>query len=101
MYTSQSSVYGFFLGNCSRNITCNCETDKEEEIKPEKQAAIFAKEFQDNLWRTIFTKENDEKESPANSSSNLSTITPTNCSNDAQVGFQKTEKPVSWSVLFH
>lgn len=71
-------------GNCSRNITCNCETDKEEEIKPEKQAAIFAKEFQDNLWRTIFTKENDEKESPANSSSNLSTITPTNCSNDAQ-----------------
>lgn len=76
-------------GSCKTNITCKCDTDEKEEDKPEKRAAIFAKEFQDRLYKTIFTKENDDKEPQTNKSAVLSTTPVTrynhsNCSNDAQ-----------------
>ena len=87
--------FSCFAGSC-RNITCDCDKDKKEEEKPEKLAALFAKEFQDKLYRTIFTKDNDDKEPPTNKSI-LPTTTPTayynqsNCSNNAQVSSQGGE----------
>ena len=77
-------------GTCKRNITCDCDKKTEEKERPERQAAIFAKEFQDKLYRTIFTKENDDKDPPTNKSTVVSTTpsttnSPTNCSNDAKV----------------
>ena len=83
-------MFSYFAGSCKTNITCKCDTDEKEEDKPEKRAAIFAKEFQDKLYKTIFTKENDDKEPQTNKSAVLSTTPVTrynhsNCSNDAQV----------------
>ncbi|XP_031558117.1 putative insulin-like peptide receptor [Actinia tenebrosa] len=74
-------------GKC--NITCDCNKEKEV-VRPEKQAAIFAKEFQDALFRTIFTKDKDDNPSPT---TNRTTIIPTtemlllnrtNCSREQQ-----------------
>ena len=82
--------YCGFSGNCARNFTCKCDTDQEEEVKPERQAAIFAKEFQDKLLEALFNKKDDD-----DSPTNIPTTTPgtsynhTNCSSEAQVGSQK------------
>ena len=91
-------------GTCP-NITCNCTEKEEEKDKPEKISAIFAKEFQDKLYRTIFTKDNDDKDPPTNKSALPSTTpTPTtsynqsNCSNDAQVRMLRIGA-VCWSSL--
>lgn len=80
----------YSTGSCKVNITCDCDKDKKE-VKPEKQAALFAKEFQDKLYKTIFTKDKDDNEPPTNSTTVTTTATPstssnhTNCSNDAKV----------------
>lgn len=72
-------------GNCVRNFTCKCDTDQEDEVKPERQAAIFAKEFQDKLLGAIFNKKDDD-----DSPTNIPTTTPgtsynhTNCSSETQ-----------------
>jgi len=60
---------------------------------PEKQAAIFAKEFQDQLFKAIFTKEKDDN--PTTKPTNVTTtpivpttptvVNKTNCSSNAQV----------------
>ena len=79
-----------FLGTC--NVTCVCEKDKEI-IKPEKQAAIFAKEFQDALLKAFFTKEKDDANPttpPKNITSTTFPITQivanrTNCTADSKV----------------
>ena len=60
-------------GTCKRNITFDCDKKTEERERPERQAAIFAKEFQDKLYRTIFTRENDDEDPPANKSIVVST----------------------------
>ncbi|KAL9987226.1 hypothetical protein ACROYT_G001497 [Oculina patagonica] len=76
-------------GSCKVNITCDCDKDKKE-VKPEKQAALFAKEFQDKLYKTIFTKDTDDNEPPTNGTTVTTTASPstssnhTNCSNNAQ-----------------
>ena len=62
-------------------------------IKPEKQAALFAKEFQDKFFQTIFTKDNDDDDDPVNGTTTtgappttVAQATTGNCSNSAQVG---------------
>ncbi|CAH3033119.1 unnamed protein product [Pocillopora meandrina] len=76
-------------GNCVTNLTCTCDDKEEEKMKPEKQSALFAKEFQDVLYKTLFTKTEDDDEPPTNKTV-LATTAPTtglnqpNCSNDAQ-----------------
>ncbi|KAK3733279.1 hypothetical protein QZH41_011124, partial [Actinostola sp. cb2023] len=74
------------------NITCEC--NKDAVIVPEKQAAIFAKEFQDQLFKAIFTKEKDDN--PTTKPTNVTTtpivpttptvVNKTNCSSNAQEG---------------
>ena len=92
-------------GTCKRNITCDCDKKTEEKERPERQAAIFAKEFQDKLYRTIFTKENDDKDPPTNKSIVVSTTpsttnSPTNCSNDAQVRIETIVAFIwQWSTI--
>ena len=77
-------------GNCVTNLTCTCDDKEEEKMKPEKQSALFAKEFQDVLYKTLFTKTEDDNEPPTNKTV-LATTAPTtglnqpNCSNNAQV----------------
>ena len=71
-------------------MTCDCDEEKKEKIKPEKRAALFAKEFQDLLFKTIFTKDTDENEPPTNKTVVVTTTPATssnkiNCSNDVQV----------------
>ena len=63
---------------------------------PKRLAAIFKKEFQDNLFREIFTKSNDDADTPVTKSAVVSS-TPsstihsrTNCSTYAQVRIQST-----------
>lgn len=80
----------YFSGSCKVNKTCDC--DVKPEVKPEKQAALFAKEFQDKLYQTIFTKDKDDNDEATTTSTTVAaTTTPstgsnqTNCSNDAQV----------------
>lgn len=76
-------------GNCVTNLTCNCDDEEKEKLKPEKQSALFAKEFQDLLYKTLFTKEEDDNEPPTNKTV-IATTTPatglnhTNCRNDSQ-----------------
>nr|XP_058940896.1 putative insulin-like peptide receptor [Pocillopora verrucosa] len=76
-------------GNCVTNLTCTCDDKEEEKMKPEKQSALFAKEFQDVLYKTLFTKTEDDNEPPTNKTV-LATTAPTtglnqpNCSNNAQ-----------------
>lgn len=76
-------------GNCETNLTCTCDDKEEEKMKPEKQSALFAKEFQDILYKTLFTKTEDDNEPPTNKTV-LATTAPTtglnqpNCSNNAQ-----------------
>ena len=60
-------------------------------IKPEKQAALFAKEFQDMFFKTVFTKDNDDDD-PVNATTTTAPhttmaalATTANCSNNAQV----------------
>ena len=44
-------------------------------VRPEKQAAYFAKEFQDALFKTIFTKDKDDN--PTTVPTNRTTVPPT------------------------
>ena len=79
----------YLSGSCKVNVTCDC--DAKPEIKPEKQAALFAKEFQDKLYQTIFTKDTDDNDESTTAPSTTAMTIPstgsnqTNCSNDVQV----------------
>ena len=78
----------YFSGSCKVNITCDYDVKPED--KPEKQAALFAKEFEEKLYRTIFTKEKDDNDETTTAPSTTTTTIPstsnqTNCSNDVQV----------------
>ena len=79
----------YFSGSCKVNRTCDCDIKPED--KPEKQAALFAKEFQDKLYQTIFTKDEDDNDETTTAPSTTPTTIPysgsnqTNCSNDVQV----------------
>jgi len=72
-------------GSCKVNISCDC--DVKPEVRPEKQAAFFAKEFQDKLYKTIFTKPTDDDETTAAPATTIPSTgaNRTNCSNDVQV----------------
>lgn len=91
MNNNQAPFNLYFSGSCKVNITCDC--DVKPEVKPERQAALFAKEFQDKLYQTIFTKDeddNDETTTAASTTVAATTSHPngsnqTNCSNDVQV----------------
>ncbi|EDO47651.1 predicted protein, partial [Nematostella vectensis] len=75
-------------GECKVNITCNCDEEKEVD-KPEKRAALFAKEFQDVLFKAIFTKTKDDNPSPTNQTTTPPTsmtflVNGTNCTAEDQ-----------------
>ena len=79
-----------------RNVTCNCDEKTKETETPKRPAAIFEKEFQDKLYMEIFTKSNDDTNTPITKSAVISS-TPsstihsrTNCSTNAQVRIQST-----------
>ena len=79
----------YLSGSCKVKVTCDC--DVKPEIKPEKQAALFAKEFQDKWQQTTLKKDQDDNDESATAPSTTATTIPStgsnqpNCSNDLQV----------------
>ena len=84
-------------GSCKVNVTC--DFDVKPEIKPEKQAALFAKEFEDKLYQTIFPRDTDDIDESTTAPSTRATTIPStgsnqpNCSHDVQVRTGATMRP--------
>jgi hypothetical protein len=45
--------------SCPVNITCDCENEKDKQETPDAKEALFDKQFQDKLFSTVFTKQDD------------------------------------------
>ncbi|CAB3978554.1 insulin receptor-like, partial [Paramuricea clavata] len=45
--------------SCPVNRTCDCENEKNTQSTPDLQEALFARDFQDTILTTVFTKNDD------------------------------------------
>ena len=45
--------------SCPVNRTCDCENEKNTQSIPDLQEALFARDFQDTILTTVFTKNDD------------------------------------------
>ena len=43
------------------NVTCDCPNEKKNVITPDLKEALFAKEFQDQILNTVFSKNDNER----------------------------------------
>ena len=45
--------------SCPVNITCDCENEKNKQDTPDVKEALFDKEFQDKIFTSVFSKNDD------------------------------------------
>ena len=59
---------------CPVNRTCDCENEESKQLTPDLSEALFAKEFQDKILTTVFTKKDDNDDDKATRRPTTSTL---------------------------